>query len=52
MGKKKEDAIKHIRHAKNCSFIKEWKRFGKKDKERVIQQFFKIIPPQKKSKKS
>jgi len=47
IGNDDSEAIKHIRHAKNCSFLKEWKRFAKKDKERVIQQFFKIIPPKK-----
>jgi len=49
LGKKKEDAIKNIRHAKNCSFHKEWKRFGKKDKERVVEQFFKTTKPTKKA---
>ncbi len=47
IGKNDSESIKHIRHATNCSFHKEWKRFAKKDKERVIQQFFKIIPPLK-----
>jgi len=51
IGKNDSESIKHIRHAKNCSFLKEWKRFARKDKERVIQQFFKIIPPLKKPKK-
>ena len=49
MGKKKDDSIKHIRHAKNCSFHREWKRFSKKDKERVLEQFFKTIPPKNKT---
>jgi len=49
MGKKKDDSIKHIRHAKNCSFHKEWKRFSKNDKERVLEQFFKTIPPKNKT---
>ena len=49
LGKKKEDAIKNIRHAVNCSFHKEWKRFGKKDKERVIRQFFETTKPSKKA---
>ena len=50
--KTESEAIKNVRHTKNCSYHKEWKRFGKKDKERVIQQFFKTIPPLKKSKKN
>jgi len=45
LGKKEEDAIRHIRHATNCSFHNELKRFGKKDKERVIEQFFKTTKP-------
>lgn len=51
IGNNDSESIKHIRHAKNCSFHKEWKRFARKDRERVIQQFFKIIPPLKKPKK-
>ncbi len=45
IGKTKENAINNIRHAKNCSFHKEWKRFAKKDKVRVIEQFFKTTKP-------
>ena len=47
LGKTEKESIKKIRHAKNCSFQKEWKRFGKIDTERVICQFFKTIPPKK-----
>jgi len=50
IGNNYSEAVKHVRHTKNCSFHKEWKRFGKKDKERVIQQFFKLIPPLKRTK--
>jgi len=49
LGKKEEDAIKNIRHAVNCSFHKEWKRFKKTDKERVIRQFFETTKPTKKA---
>ncbi len=49
LGKKEIDAIKNIRHAKYCSFHKEWKRFGKKDTKRVIEQFFKTTKPTKKA---
>jgi len=49
LGKKEEDAIKNIRHAVNCSFQKEWKRFSKKDPERVIRQFFETTKPTKKA---
>jgi len=49
LGKKKQEAIKNIRHATNCSFYKEWKRFGKKDTKRVIEQFFKTTKPTKKA---
>jgi len=48
LGKDKEDSIKKIRHARNCSFHKEMKRLGKKDKERVYTQFLKIFPPKDK----
>jgi len=48
LGKKETDAIRHIRHAVNCSFHKEWNRFSKKDRQRVINQFFKTTKPQKK----
>ena len=48
LGKKEADAIRHIRHAVNCSFHKEWNRFSKKDRQRVINQFFKTTKPQKK----
>lgn len=51
IGQKDLEAIKHIRHAKNCSFRKEWKRFAKTDIERVITQFIHLVPPQNKSKK-
>ncbi len=47
-GKDKEDSIKKIRHARNCSFHKEMKRLGKKEKERVYTQFLKIFPPKDK----
>lgn len=46
------EAIKKVRHTKNCSYHKEWKRIGKNDPKRVINQFFRTIPPQKESKKS
>ena len=49
LGKKEIEAIKNIRHATNCSFYKEWKRFGKKDTKRVIEQFFKTTKPTKKA---
>ena len=49
LGKNREDSIKRIRHAKNCSFHKEMKRTGRKDKERVYEQFFKTLPPRDKS---
>jgi len=48
LGKKEADAIRHIRHAVNCSFHKEWNRFSKTDRKRVINQFFKTTKPQKK----
>jgi len=48
LGKREEDAIRHIRHAVNCSFHKEWNRFSKNDRQRVINQFFKTTKPQKK----
>ena len=41
----KHEAIKHIRHTKNCTWHKEWKRFAKTDKVRVIEQYIKLIPP-------
>ena len=43
----KHEAIKHIRHTKNCSWHKEWKRFHKTDTVRVIEQFIKLTPPMK-----
>ena len=49
LGKKEQEAIKNIRHATNCSFYKEWTRFGKKDTKRVIEQFFKTTKPTKKA---
>ena len=44
-GKNESEAIKQIKHTTNCAFHKEWKRFRKTDSERVIWQFFRIIPP-------
>ena len=41
----KHEAINHIRHTKNCSWHKEWKRFRKTDTVRVIEQFIKLTPP-------
>jgi len=41
----KLESIKHIRHTKNCSWHKEWKRFAKTDQVRVIEQYIKLIPP-------
>jgi len=49
LGKNKEDSIKKIRHARNCSFHKEMKRLGKKEKERVYAQFLRIFPPRDKA---
>ncbi len=45
LGKNKEDSIKRIRHSRNCSFHKEMKRLGKKEKERVDTQFIVTLPP-------
>jgi len=45
LGKDEEDSIKKIRHARNCSFHKEMKRLGKKEKDRVYLQFFRTFPP-------
>jgi len=49
-----EDVIKTIRHTRNCSIHDEKKRLKKvKDgKERIKMQYYKIIPPLKKSKKN
>ena len=47
LGKREEDAIRHIRHAVNCSYNKEMKHFSKTDRKRVINQFFKTTKPKK-----
>lgn len=49
LGKDKDDSIKRVRHTKNCSYYKENKRLWKEDKERIYNQYFKIIPPAKKN---
>jgi len=48
LGDDKDDAIKRVPHSKNCSYLKEKKRIGKLDSERIKIQFFKITPPEKK----
>ncbi len=52
LGKNKNDAMKRVRHSRNCSIHKEKKRLGKDEKERIKIQYYKIIPPLKKSKTS
>jgi len=47
-GKTEDDAIKRIRHTKNCSIRKEKKRLGKDEKERIKIQYYKTTPPLKK----
>jgi len=42
LGKNKEDSLKRIIHARNCSF-----KMNKKMGKRTESQFFKIIPPKK-----
>jgi len=52
LGKNEDNAIKIIRHTKNCSIHKEKKRLGKDNvtyKERIKTQYYKIIPPKKKA---
>ena len=49
LGKDEKDSIKKVRHAKNCSFHKEMRRLGKKEKDRIYAQFFKTFPPRDKS---
>ena len=51
-GKNEDDVIDRIRHTKNCSIHDEKKRLGKDGKERIKIQYYKIIPPLKKSKKN
>lgn len=51
-GENEDDVIKRIRHTKNCSIHDEKKRLGKDGKERIEIQYYKIIPPLKKSKKA
>jgi len=48
-GKTEDDAIKRIRHTKNCSIREEKKRLGKDEKERIRIQYYKITPPLKKT---
>jgi len=47
-GKNENDVIKRIRHTKNCSIHAEKKRLGKKGKERIKWNYYRIIPPLKK----
>jgi len=49
LGKNEDNAIKIIRHTKNCSIHKEKKLLGKDGKERIKTQYYKIIPPTKKA---
>ncbi len=51
-GKNEDDIIMKIRHTKNCSIHEEKKRLGKDGKERIKWNYYKIIPPLKKSKTS
>jgi len=46
--KTKEDAIKNLRHEKHCTYKTENKRFGKRHKKQIDDQYLKIIPPKKK----
>ncbi|MCH9041106.1 MAG: hypothetical protein IIB80_02975 [Thaumarchaeota archaeon] len=49
LGDDKDDAITKIHHSKNCSYLKEKKKIGMADSERIKIQFFKITPPEKKA---
>ena len=51
-GKNEDDAIKHIRHTKNCSIHNEKKRLGKDGKEQIKWNYYRIIPPIKPKKLS
>jgi len=51
LGKNEDDAIKRVRHSKNCSIHREKKRLGKDGTERIKIQYYKITPPLKKPKK-
>ena len=48
LGKNEDDAMKRVRHSKNCSIHKEKKRLGEDETERIKIQYFKITPPEKK----
>jgi len=51
-GINEDDAIKKIRHTKNCSIHDEKKRLGKDGKERIKWNYYRIIPPIKPKKVS
>jgi len=49
LGKNEDDAMKRVRHSKNCSIHKEKKRLGEDETERIKIQYYKITPPKKKN---
>jgi len=49
LGENEDDAMKRVRHSKNCSIHKEKKRLGKDETERIKIQYYKITPPKKKN---
>ena len=49
LGDDEDNAITKIHHSKNCSYLKEKKKIGMADSERIKIQFFKITPPEKKA---
>jgi len=44
LGETREDSMKRVRHKKNCSFHKQ-----RKTDKTIYEQYFKIIPPEKKN---
>ena len=49
LGKNEDDAMKRVRHSKNCSIHKEKKQLGKNETERIKIQYYKITRPKKKN---
>jgi len=49
LGKNEDDAMKRVRHSKNCSIHKEKKLLGEDETERIKIQYYKITPPKKKN---